>query len=124
MYKENMANKNYNKSQKNNISVLLGLIICVILVACSIILEVVLIRDEALRATGEVSGWGGGGFAIIFEILPMLIVASIISRSCRKGAVGVAKTILDYLRPAYILIGGLVVIPIIGIIIIMSVSGK
>lgn len=113
-----------NKNQKNRIGVLVGLIFCIILTAYSIVTEIVVIRDDALRAMGKVSGWSGGGFVLIFEIVPMLIAAAVISHFCRKKAVGVAKIILNYLRPAFILIGGLVVVPILGIIIVSLLAGK
>ena len=109
--------------KKNSISTIIGLIFCIILVVCSVVLEVVMFRDEALRAMGKAFGWDGNGFIMIFEVVPMLIVASVISKICRKKAVGTAKTILNYLRPAVILIGGLVVIPVIGIMVV-SLSAK
>ena len=113
-----------SKNQKNRFGVLVGLVFCIILVVCSIVMEIVVIRDEALRAMGKVSGWSGGGFVLIFEIVPMLIAAAVISHFCRKKAVGVAKIILNYLRPAFILIGGLVVVPILGIIAILLLAGR
>lgn len=121
---QNIVSGDTGKNQKNCIGVLVGLVFCIILVACSIVTEIVVIRDEALRAMGKVSGWSGGGFILIFEIVPMLIVAAVISHFCRKKAVGVAKIILNYLRPAFILIGGLVVVPILGIIAISLLAGR
>lgn len=112
------------KNQKNRIGILVGLIFCIILVVCSIVLEMVVIRDEALRTMGKVSGWNGSGFIVIIEIVPMLVIASIISCFCGKRAVGTVKTILNFLRPVVILIGGLVVMPIIGIAIIPLLVGK
>jgi len=113
-----------SKNQKNRFGVLVGLVFCIILVVCSIVMEVFVIRDEALRTMGKASGWNGNGFVVIFEIVPMLVIASIVSHFCGKRAVGIAKTILNFLRPVVILLGGLVVIPIIGIIIIPLLVGK
>ena len=121
---QNIVSGDTGKNQKNRIGVLVGLIFCIILVVYSIVTEIVVIRDEALRAMGKVSGWNGNGAVLIFEIVPMLIVAAIISYFCRKKAVGVAKKILNYLRPAFILIGGLVVVPILGIIAISLLVGR
>lgn len=124
MRNQDITGINHGNNQKNRIGVLAGLVFCIILVVCSIVMEIVVIHDEALRAMGKHSGWNGNGFIVIFEILPMLIIASIVSHSCGKKAVGVAKTILDYLRPAFILIGGLLVVPILGIIIVSLLAGK
>ena len=121
---QNIVSGDTSKNQKNRVGVLVGLIFCIILVVCSIVLEMVVIRDEVLRTMGKVSGWDGSGFVVLFEIVPMLVIASIISRFCGKKAVGTAKTILNYLRPVVILVGGLVVMPIIGIIIIPLLAGK
>ena len=121
---QNIVSGDTGKNQKNRIGVLVGLVFCIILAVLGIVMEVVVIRDEALRTMGRASGWNGNGFVFIFEIVPMLIVAAVISHFCRKKAVGVAKTILDYLRPASILIGGLVVVPILGIIVISLLAGR
>ena len=121
---QNIVSGDTGKNQKNHIGVLVGLIFCILLVVCGIVTEIVVIRDEALRAMGKVSGWNGNGAVLIFEIVPMLIVAAVISHFCRKKAVGVAKIILNYLRPAFILIGGLVVVPILGIIVISLLAGR
>ena len=121
---QKVVSEDTGKNQKNRIGILVGLIFCIILVVCSIVMEIVVIRDDALRAMGKVSGWSGGGLILVFEIVPMLIVAAVISHFCRKKAVGVAKIILNYLRPASILIGGLVVVPILGIIVISLLAGR
>ncbi len=124
MHKQNIVDKNYSKNQKNRVSTIVGLVFCIVLVACSVVLEIVIFYDEALRAMNKVSSWDANGFIMLFEIVPMLVVASIISGFCRKRAVGAAKIILDYLRPATILLGGLVVIPVIGIIIALLLGKK
>lgn len=121
---QKVVSEDTGKNQKNRIGILVGLIFCIILVVCSIVLEMVVIRDEALRTMGKVSGWSGSGFIVIIGIVPMLVTASIISRFCGKRAVGMVKTILNFLRPVVILIGGLVVMPIIGIAIIPLLVGK
>ena len=124
MYNQNMKNKNYDKNQKNRIGVIVGLIFCVILVICGVALEIVMVRDELLRAMGKISGWDGGGFVMILGLIPMLIVASVVSSSCREKATGLVKTIFNCLRPAVIWIGTLLVVPMIEIIIISLLVGN